>query len=117
MRLIMIKNNTVFVLGAGASWHYGYPTGEELVYAIIKMAAKFEGYCRFRCTESMTSYLKMAVPKYVENKTKLDTRSSSFYAAWDSVAEECRLIRERLSKVRPILIDHFLAWNETLRPI
>lgn len=31
----MIKQNTVFVLGAGASKHYGYPTGEELRNEII----------------------------------------------------------------------------------
>jgi hypothetical protein len=27
----MFKANTVFILRAGASWRYGYPTGEELV--------------------------------------------------------------------------------------
>jgi len=27
----MFKNPTVFILGAGASWHYGFPTGEDLV--------------------------------------------------------------------------------------
>jgi hypothetical protein len=31
----MFTKNTVFILGAGASWHYGYPTGEELVKKII----------------------------------------------------------------------------------
>jgi hypothetical protein len=30
----MIEKSTVFVLGAGASWHYGYPTGEELVQQV-----------------------------------------------------------------------------------
>lgn len=27
----MFRVPTVFILGAGASWHDGYPTGEELV--------------------------------------------------------------------------------------
>jgi hypothetical protein len=31
-------NKTVFILGAGASWHYGYPTGEELVKKVIAKA-------------------------------------------------------------------------------
>jgi hypothetical protein len=29
---------TVFILGAGASWHYGYPTGEDLVKMVIERA-------------------------------------------------------------------------------
>ena len=40
----MFTNKTVFILGAGASWHYGYPTGEELVKQVIKryeLAEKF----------------------------------------------------------------------------
>ncbi len=34
----MFVNKTVFILGAGASWHYGYPTGEDLVTAVIEKA-------------------------------------------------------------------------------
>lgn len=34
----MFDRETVFILGAGASWHYGYPTGEELVRKIVDRA-------------------------------------------------------------------------------
>lgn len=34
----MIRRQTVFVLGAGASYPYGFPTGEELVGEIISLA-------------------------------------------------------------------------------
>jgi hypothetical protein len=34
----VFKNPTVFILGAGASWHYGYPTGEDLVKMVIQRA-------------------------------------------------------------------------------
>ncbi len=37
----MVKQNTVFVLGAGASRHYGYPSGEELRNNIIKYFVKW----------------------------------------------------------------------------
>jgi hypothetical protein len=33
----MISRRTVFVLGAGASYPYGFPTGEELVNAIVAL--------------------------------------------------------------------------------
>lgn len=36
----MIKRPTVFVLGAGASYPYGFPTGEGLVTEIIGLASK-----------------------------------------------------------------------------
>jgi hypothetical protein len=32
----MFRVPTVFILGAGASWHYGYPTGEDLVKMVIE---------------------------------------------------------------------------------
>jgi hypothetical protein len=32
------SNSTVFILGAGASWHYGYPTGETLVEKVKEKA-------------------------------------------------------------------------------
>src|ERR1035437_10106128 len=31
---------TVFILGAGASWHYGYPTGEKLIKLVANKAAR-----------------------------------------------------------------------------
>ena len=34
----MFKRKTVFILGAGASWHYGHPTGEDLVRKVIGAA-------------------------------------------------------------------------------
>lgn len=35
----MIRRQTVFVLGAGASYPYGFPTGEGLVNEIIGLAS------------------------------------------------------------------------------
>ena len=32
----MFKENTLFILGAGASWYYGYPLGKDLIHAIIQ---------------------------------------------------------------------------------
>ena len=110
----MIINKTVFVLGAGASWHYGYPTGEGLIDAVIKKADAFEAYCRFR--RAQITYIYQAIPNYVAEKIDKSQRASEA-AAWEAVADECKLLSQRLSTVRPILIDHFLAWNESLRPL
>jgi hypothetical protein len=36
--LRMFINETAFFIGAGASWHYGYPTGEKLVRLVAEQA-------------------------------------------------------------------------------
>jgi hypothetical protein len=120
----MFINSTVLVLGAGASWHYGYPTGEGLVESILSTADRLSGYCQERLGSGQ---LIQIIPNYVEQKidpnynaerppirSPLDTSSGS---GWEKVRDECKLLIDRLRSVRPILIDHFLAWNETLRPI
>ena len=44
----MFKKKTLFVLGAGASWHYGYPTGEELVVEVQALAKRLRIHCQMR---------------------------------------------------------------------
>jgi hypothetical protein len=61
----MFTNSTVFVLGAGASWHYGYPTGEGLIDSIISMADRFSSYCEHRLQSGQTVQI---IPKYVERR-------------------------------------------------
>ncbi len=121
----MFMNSTVFVLGAGASWHYGYPTGEGLVESVISMADRLSAYCEERLRSGQVIQF---IPNYVEQKidpnyvaeqpapTRSPLDGSSRYG-WEKVRNECKILIDRLRSVRPLLIDHFLAWNESLRPI
>lgn len=108
----MFTNKTVFVLGAGASWHYGYPTGEGLVENVISWADRFSAYCVERLK---SGDVEREVPDYVAEKPEY--RNESRQEGWKKTREECQLLIDRLRTVRPLLIDHFLAWNESLRPI
>lgn len=110
----MIKNSTVFVLGAGASWHYGYPTGDELVKHVIMMAERLSAYCEQRINCGQVVQL---VPKYIEQRIDSTEGIAGATVGWRMVWEECQLPIMRLHAVQPLLIDHFLAWNESLRPI
>jgi hypothetical protein len=110
----MIKNDTVFVLGAGASWHYGYPTGEGLVDGVISMASRFSVYCQRRLASHQIVQL---IPEYVVERIDKSKGTAGATRGWERVMEECLLLVNRLQTVRPLLIDHFLAWNESLRPI
>ncbi|HEY8007757.1 MAG TPA: hypothetical protein VIE66_13400 [Methylocella sp.] len=101
----MFRNNTVFVLGAGANWHYGYPTGDGLVGDVVKMADRLARYCDWRLK---SGYQLNCIPEYV---------AQSGHDGWTRVRDECQLLSSRLKAVRPLLIDYFLAWNESLRSI
>jgi hypothetical protein len=60
----MFDKPTVFILGAGASWHYGYPTGEELVKMVIKTAGRLGDFCQ----ACMRDGIAGTFPHYVEIK-------------------------------------------------
>jgi len=109
----MFHNETVFVLGAGASWHYGYPTGEGLVESVISMANRFATYCKHRLESGDVS---QAIPKYVQQKIVRESLEGQSLA-WKAVQQECVTLAERLQTVRPLVIDYFLAWNKSLQPI
>ena len=111
---IMIEKDTVFILGAGASCHYGYPTGESLIEQIVKMANKLSAYCGFRLKSGQ---VVQSIPDYAAAKCGSKSETKGAIAAWNAVIEECEELVKRIETVRPLVIDYFLAWNEKLRPI
>lgn len=109
----MFTYDTVFVLGAGASWHYGYPTGEGLVDDVIAMARRLAAHCADR---EKHNYFKGSVPMVVESRRK-QGGPQTYVEAWRQVKRECEALIERLRTVRPLVIDFFLAQNKDLRDI
>lgn len=110
----MIRNNTVFVLGAGASWHYGYPTGEALVDQVVKMAEHLSDHCENRI---LSGQVIQYLPEYVSRRTDPRLGIAGATKAWEDIRQECQQLLSRLKTVQPLLIDHFLASNPSLRPI
>ncbi len=53
----MFKEKTVLILGAGASRHYGYPTGEELIDEIIEAIEAYEGERVYKSETLLKRYL------------------------------------------------------------
>ena len=60
----MLDAKTVFILGAGASSHYGYPSGEDLVRRVITKAEIAGRYFKEVLTNG-GSALFNAVPKII----------------------------------------------------
>jgi hypothetical protein len=72
----MFTRKTVFILGAGASWHYGYPTGEELVRMVIQraeMAKTFFSHSLAKTNVQLPNYIKKKLP---EKPTATDQRQA-----------------------------------------
>jgi hypothetical protein len=51
----VFDNKTVFLLGAGASWHYGYPTGEELAKKVAVTAKELGEFCKTHFRQGFTA--------------------------------------------------------------
>lgn len=131
----MFSRPTVFVLGAGASYHYGYPTGEELV-ADVKIKAR--EFCRiiniFRehrgdflsvdeaVRLSPAFILEKAGVDFTQDDKKIKTQKQNiqldaYEKALEETFQECQSIETKLKQVDPPVIDHFLNRNDNLKDI
>lgn len=104
----MFLNKTVFITGAGASWHYGYPLGEDLVRRAIQRA------------NLLADFLKRPriahVPKIIEDRLQPPVQHpQQSLPAWESLAKDCQELSRRLTQAHPLVIDYFLGHNPKLQ--
>jgi len=99
----------VFLLGAGASWHYGYPTGEELVKKVEATAREVANFCR-------QSHRIAVQPRFVKEKTTGGS-TKELENGWYAAAAECEELAVRLQRVNPLVIDYFLGLNRRLENV
>jgi hypothetical protein len=108
----MFEQETVFILGAGASWHYGYPTGEDLVKLVIAKAGKIIEYLSYREEGAMIDgYFPTFIERLCPNNEGKIRISLEFFGG------KCTELKNRLQIVNPPVIDSFLRDNEPLRDI
>jgi hypothetical protein len=100
----MFKNSTVFILGAGASWHYGYPTGEDLIKKVIEKASIAARYF-----EHAGGTPQAQQPDYLQN--------GDFGANCREAHAQCLKLKAGLEQVKPLVIDYYLGWNLDLQNI
>lgn len=109
----MFDAKTVFILGAGASWHYGYPTGENLVKDIIEKAKTAidilkEGF------DSQSFDSRWIQLEYFKQE---NYRGLGDGAKIRKILEECSEFIKRAQQVNPPVIDYFLGQNRDLQNI
>ena len=133
----MFSRNTTFITGAGASCHYGYPTGETLVRSVKVKAKELESIIdKFKtqiAVDRFTSFssvvpitpdfiLKKAGVDFGQSQEEIETQKRSLHYeiynnAINATLEECVSIQEKLDQVDPPIIDHFLNRNDDLKEI
>jgi hypothetical protein len=106
----MFTEPTVFVLGAGASWHYGYPTGEDLTPKVIEKAENLAKFFTRGWDESSPH-----IPAYARRNYQPSEPPKA--EMWTEAAREASALAARLKIVNPPVIDYFLADNPDLHDI
>jgi hypothetical protein len=109
-------NKTVFILGAGASWHYGYPTGEDLVKKVVTKAHIAADHFR-EIADNPQAFVHR--PKYIARNSRISNASSlnRIQDDWQNAIYECNDLINRLSSVDPLVIDYFIGQNPHLSDI
>jgi hypothetical protein len=113
----MFTNETVFITGAGGSWHYGYPTGEQLIKKIIAKARNAAEF--FRAVSDAQPEAVLVIPNFL-NRTGTAFNLSELTRArgqWKDGAKESEELAARLDQVKPLQIDYFLGQNPDLQDI
>src|SRR5271169_763449 len=125
----MFNNPTVFILGAGASWHYNYPTGEALVKDVIAKARAASDYFGTTLKNDVGGVVHR--PNYIARHSPdplpTDATIPPAFAdreldglmkkEWSNAVEECEDLIDRLTTVDPVVIDYFLGQNKHLGDI
>jgi hypothetical protein len=100
----MFSQPTVFILGAGASWHYGYPTGETLVKKVIEKAEIAAAFFKWSAENGNVNYPKVFL------ETTED--GPDWKGRWKALQDQCERLKRGLQQVNPLVIIGrlLIAW-------
>ena len=103
----MFERKTAFIIGAGASKHFGYPTNAELLSLVRDEAAAIIDYnTRRPATYPMPQIVKQLMAEQTGTEAN---------KAWKKFYNDCNELVNRIDLNRPIVIDHFLRDNPDLQ--
>jgi len=110
----MFRENTVFIIGAGASAHYDYPTGEGLVKKMRDFATLLSNLVPG--LRKIANFPDCLHPIIATDGTE-GGQSTNSYDAWNVFARQCDRLAKKLATIDPLVIDYFLAWNKDIQSI
>jgi len=110
----MFTEPTVFILGAGASWHYGYPTGQQLIKKVRESAKDLIEYKR---KAPLHVVLEYETNRDINNTRSSVERRMMLAESHTRTIQESETLIEKLEANNPLVIDHFLNLNPKLREL
>lgn len=120
----MFEQETVFILGAGASWHYGYPTSEDLVKRVKEKAGNL---IHFLSTSLENNFIPMPhwgiyLPEFIIQEIPVAERqgqisNTTIAKVFETISKECKTLIEKLDIIDPPVIDYFLRDNQDVAKI
>ena len=115
----MITNRTTFVLGAGASFEYGLPLGQDLISSIIGQISVSDG--RYRAVSNWTGVPENALKDFADRLIDSDIRSIDAWLARQTIQSRfpeigrmaiARAIHEHESSQEPRQGWYSVLWNK-----
>ena len=104
----MFKKKTVFILGAGASWHYGYPTGEELVQRVAQKARDIA-----KAYHAVPDEAGKTASPFVETYPQHYREQEKFA----SFIRGLGIFEKKIKEANPLVIDDFLGHNKDIADV
>ena len=112
LRIAMYHRPTTFLLGAGASWHYGYPTGEELVNRVIFETANLEKFLN----EGLRFH-QLIFPQVFDEMSKIKKIQQNSSSLINEAFKNVEILKNSLKTGVPFSIDYFIGRNPSIAPI
>jgi hypothetical protein len=115
----MFTENTVIVLGAGASSHYWYPTGKELIDRLIVTSKEifecdiYKRYCAIYKQYKSIDFNEGHIPYFNSDRKNLKNAFLNFYRLYEIL----EVFYSKLTSFDPQMIDSFLGHNFTLSEV
>ncbi len=124
----MFTEPTTFILGAGASWHYGYPTGADLIDQVLERAMD-SGFFQRSISNDRNNLTKPLSQKIIQladfdsplfvNYDFYDTATANqmLEGIYGHLNDKNNNLRFKLATINPLVIDSFLSENSSISDI
>ncbi len=111
----MIQDKTVLILGAGASWHYGFPTGETLIKDVWRLAHEY-GHGQQRCylDQKFKEGEFECLVDIFNNQCHVENQNDDTKKSPETLKELFKSIASKIEYLDPLNIDLFLRDNPSL---
>ena len=108
----MYETKTTYLLGAGASKHFGFPTGPELLGNVKNIIGQLWDFL-----EQSKFLHDLSVPDLVQEAVEQSANAEKICKEIVTLQLQCDFLRDRLETGLPTVIDYFIGLNPDIAQI